>query len=90
MTWMLVGVLGFAQPASAGLVRGVAYLAAGVIEVPRATLTGAVRQFPIGIVTGALGGTLRGLGYLTRGVFEIVGAAIPIAKSVAPFIPIFL
>lgn len=79
----------FVSPATAGIVRGVGYIAAGVIEVPRSTLAGTVRSFPIGALTGALAGTVRGIVYLTRGAFELVGSAIPLAKKLIPLIPIF-
>ena len=80
-----------APPAHAGLLRGLMYMVAGILEVPRSALAGTVNGPPIvGTVFGALAGTVRGLGLLTRGAIETAGGAAGLALKAAPFIPIFL
>jgi len=77
-----------APPAHADIVRGIGYILAGVLEIPRQTIGNAMNPPIIGAVFGALGGTLRGLGLVTRGTLEVVSTAIPMAIKLAPLIPL--
>jgi hypothetical protein len=73
--------------ASASLGRGLQYIIAGVLEIPRSTLAGTFGGFPIlGTVFGALGGVLRGAAMVTRGTLELI----PVAAKLAPLIPVLL
>lgn len=90
MAVLIAGSLCVGQPASAGLVNGVVNIVGGVLEVPRSILVGATQFFPLGAVLGALTGTVRGVGMVLHGTLEVIGSAIPIAKKLAPLIPIFI
>lgn len=77
--------------AHADIIRGLADIIGGVLEVPRSTLVGTFTGFPIlGTAFGALAGVVNGTGLVARGALELVGSAIPIALKLAPLIPVFL
>jgi hypothetical protein len=84
-------LLGPAAPGSADLIRGIQYIVAGLVEIPRSALVGTASGFPIvGTALGALTGAVRSVGLVTRGALEVVGTAIPLATKLAPLIPVFL
>jgi len=83
-----VALVAAPAPAHANLFRGLGYIIAGVLEIPRQTLGNALNPPVLGAVVGALGGTLRGLGLVTRGTLEVVGTVIPMAIKLAPLIPL--
>lgn len=89
---LIAGVLLVAQPApaSAGLIRGIQYLLAGVLETPRAAIAGTLQAPIVGTALGAMGGAVRSVGYLSRGVLEVVGGVIPLAFKLIPILPFFL
>lgn len=91
---LLVGavLLGHPAVAHADIIRGIANLIGAVFEIPRATLAGTFSGPPIlGTAVGLLSGTFNSVTMVASGALELLGSAIPIAKTVAPFlIPVFL
>ena len=77
--------------AHASLLHGLLSIAAGILEIPRATLAGTFGGPPIvGTLIGVLSGTFRGLGLVTGGALETAAAAAGLAVKAAPLIPLFL
>ena len=71
--------------------RGLMYVVAGVLEIPRATVAGTFGGPPvIGTVFGAINGTVRGVGMVARGAIETVTSVAGLALKYGPIIPIFL
>ena len=91
---MLIGAMLVVHPAAAhaDIVRGIADLIGAVFEIPRATLAGTFGGPPIlGTAVGLLSGTFNSVTMVASGALELLGSAIPIAKTVAPYlIPVFL
>lgn len=84
-------VLAHPAAAHADLFRGLAYLVGGVLEIPRAVLAGTFSGPPlIGTAAGLLTGTFNSALYLVKGTLEVAGTAVPIAKTVGPFLLPFL
>lgn len=81
-----------APPAEAEIVRGLQKIVAGVFALPFSTLAGTFSGPPvIGTVVGALNGAFNGVSLILSGTLDLAASAVPIAKTVAPFlIPIFL
>ena len=77
--------LGAPDTAEAAFGRGLGYLLAGLVEIPRSVLVGTVTGPPIlGTAFGAVGGVMRTAGLLLGGTLEILGTAIPVAAKAAP------
>ena len=77
--------LGAPATAEAAFGRGLGYLLAGLVEIPRSVLVGTVTGPPIlGTAFGAVGGVMRTAGLLLGGTLEILGTAIPVAAKAAP------
>ena len=88
---MAAVLLAHPAPAHADLFRGLAYLVGGVLEIPRAVLAGTFSGPPIiGTAAGLLTGTFNSVLYVAKGTLEVAGTAVPIAKTVAPFLLPFL
>ena len=89
---LLVGFLLFAPPAQEDIIRGLQKIVSGVFQLPLSTLAGTFSGPPIvGTVVGALSGAFNGVGLVASGVLDLAASAVPIVKTVAPFlIPIFL
>ena len=92
LTGLVVSLVGFATPAQADIIRGLQKIVAGVFQLPLSTLAGTFSGPPIvGTVVGALSGAFNGVGLVASGVLDLAASAVPIVKTVAPFlIPIFL
>ena len=86
------GGLATAPQAEADIVRGIQKIIGGVLSIPMSTLAGTFNGPPIiGTLVGALGGTVNGVGMLLSGVMDLAASAVPVAKTVAPYlIPAFL
>jgi hypothetical protein len=79
------------SPAHADIGRGIQYLFAGLVELPRSTLIGTVSGFPVlGTVFGVLGGAVRSVGLVSRGALEVLGGVVPFVGRLAPLIPVVL
>ena len=88
---LLGAVLAWPSPAAADILRGLAELVGGVVEVPLATLVGTFNGPPvIGTAIGAISGVATGVGMVAHGAFELVASAVPLAKAAAPFVLPFL
>ena len=81
-----------AAPAEADILRGLQYLLAGVVELPRAALAGTFNGPPlIGTVFGLVNGALGTVSLVGRGALELAASGVAVAKTVGPYlIPIFL
>ena len=76
-----------AAPAEAGIVSGISKIVTGVLGVPLSILAGTMSGPPIiGTLAGALTGTIRGVSMVLGGAVDLAGAALPIARAVAPFL----
>jgi hypothetical protein len=76
-----------ATPAEAGLFGGIAKVITGVLSLPLSILAGTVKGPPIiGTLAGALNGTVSGVGLVLSGAVDLLQAAVPLAKTVAPFL----
>jgi hypothetical protein len=59
----------------------------GVVGLPLSILAGTVNGPPIiGTLAGALNGTVQGVGLVLSGAVDVVTGAIPVAKTIAPFL----
>ena len=59
----------------------------GVLSLPLSILAGTVKGPPIiGTLAGALNGTVSGVGLVLSGAVDLLQAAVPLAKTVAPFL----
>ena len=87
-----IGLLCMTPVAEANLIRGLQEVIGGVLQVPLSTLTGTFSGPPVlGTILGALSGVVHGVGMVAMGAFDIAASAVPIAKTIAPFlIPVFL
>ena len=73
------------------LFGGLADLVGGVLSIPYGIVAGTASGPPIlGTLSGAMLGTLNAVSLGLRGSFRLIGVAIPVATSVAPYIPLFL
>ena len=58
-----------------------------MLGLPLSILAGTVNGPPlIGTLAGAVNGTINGVGLVLSGAVEMAAAAVPIAKTVAPFL----
>lgn len=88
---LVAGLLGSAQPAQAGVFRGIQAVLAGILEVPISTLAGTFNgPLVLGTALGAVSGVINGAGLVASGVLELAASAVPIAKTLAPLIPLFM
>lgn len=73
------------------LVGAVGDVVTGVVALPMDVISGTLNGPPIiGTVGGVLRGALRTVGFTTRGLLRLAGIAVPVATSLAPFLPLFL
>ena len=80
-----------ATPAQADLIRGLGKIVAGVFAIPVGALVGTLNGPPLlGTVLGVASGAINTIGLVAGGTFEIAASAVPIAKTVAPFLLPFL
>ena len=89
---LAVSLVVFAPPAEADIIRGLGKVISGVLQVPLSTLAGTFNGPPlVGTVMGALTGTFNGVSLVASGLLDLAASAVPIVKTVAPFlIPIFI
>lgn len=91
---MGIGIAGLilAPSAHADFFVGLQKIIAGIFAVPLQTLAGTFNGPPLlGTLGGALSGAFNGIGLVLNGTLEVAASAVPIAKTVAPYlIPIFL
>ena len=86
VAWLALWLL-LATPAEAGLFGGIAKVITGVLSLPLSILAGTVKGPPIiGTLAGALNGTVSGVGLVLSGAVDLLQAAVPLAKTVAPFL----
>ncbi len=84
---LFIGVILFAPPAEAGIVKGIQEIVAGVLQVPLSTIAGTFGGPPIaGTLFGAASGLFNGVGLVASGVLNVAFGALGIAKTVAPFV----
>ena len=88
---LMVGLLFFAPPAEANIVRGVQKIVAGVFQIPISILGGTFSGPPIvGTLMGAINGTIQGVGLVASGALDLAASGVSVAKTVGPYlIPIF-
>ena len=80
-----------AVPAQADLISGLGKIVAGVFAIPLSVITGTLSGPPIlGTVLGVANGTINAVGLVAGGTLEVAASAVPIAKTVAPFLLPFL
>ena len=88
---LLAGLVVFASPAQANLVRGIEEIVSGVLTVPLSTLGGTFSGPPIlGTLVGAVNGVLGGVGLVAHGALELIVSGVSLAKTVAPYVLPFL
>ncbi len=74
-----------------GIVGGVGDILTGALSIPMSVISGTLTGPPIiGTIGGALRGILGTIGYTTRGAMRLVGVSLPVATSLAPFLPFVL
>ena len=84
---LLAGLVLFAAPAQADLVRGIEEVVSGILTLPLSTIAGTFSGPPIlGTLSGAVTGLLGGVGLVTHGVLELVVSGVSVAKTVAPYV----
>ena len=84
---LAVGLVSFAPPAEAGIIKGIQEILAGVLQVPLSTLAGTFSGPPVvGTLFGAANGLLSGIGLVADGALNLAFGAFGIAKTVAPFV----
>lgn len=83
--------LSVATTAHAGLINGIQSIVMGVLQPPIGLLVGTVKGAPIvGTLQGTVLGLAQGVAMVGKGAVEVVGSAVPIAKSVVPYLLPFL
>jgi len=88
---LAVGPAAPAAHADYDLVGAVGDVVVGALAIPVDTIAGTLTGPPIlGTVGGLLHGVLRTIGMTSRGLLRIAGMAVPVATSLAPFLPLVL
>ena len=73
------------------LVGGIGDIIGGALAIPMSTLAGTFTGPPIlGTIGGALSGVFGAISLTARGLLRLVGVSVPIATTVAPYLPLFL
>ena len=84
---IVVGVLVFAPPAEAAIVRGLTNIIGGLLQLPLRMLAGTFSGPPVvGTIAGAFSGLFTGVGMVASGALDLVGSALSIAKTVGPYV----
>lgn len=70
------------------LVGGIGQILTGVFAIPMEVLQGTINGPPIlGTIGGALSGTVHTVGSTLGGMLQIAKSIVPLATSLAPFLP---
>jgi len=94
VAWLALALAGGmpARPARANeLLGGVGDIISGVFAIPMSTLAGTFGGPPLlGTLGGALSGVFGAVSLTARGLLRLVGVSVPVAASIAPYVPFFL
>ena len=91
VTALAVVWMAFAPSAEAAIVRGIASILAGILQVPIRTLAGTFTGPPIlGTVFGAANGLIQGVTMVASGTLDLAFSAVDLAKTYGPYVLPFL